>query len=197
MIDFEVERLRRLRASALRLRAVARALRANRGTLEDGLLSSSACAAWRVARVVSGHLRAHPYESFQKDAGLGTLLMNGLVAKAATLGTSRPSQALVQVERHLKVLSRELDDARALTRAADLSDSFGRSQNDIRSLIAAVQCAAGTEQATVSPRCPHEPRVVPRPLSRPETPRRPAPASASSAATAATAATGDWPYLAF
>ena len=195
MIDFEVERLRRLRASALRLRAVSRALGANRAMLDDGLLSLGACAAWRVARVVSGHLRAHPYESFQKDAGLGTLLMNGLVAKAAALGTSRRSQVLAHLERHSTALSRELDDARALTRAADLSDSFGRSQNEIRSLIAAVECAAGAAEATALPRPVPQPRAVPPLPRRTEMPRRPAPVSGSSAA--ATAAGGDWPYLAF
>src|ERR1700730_12699364 len=119
MIDREVERLRRLRATALRVRTVARAL-----SHRDALLNRGRCAAWRVARTVSGRLRAHPYSSFQKDAGIGVVVANSLAAANAALGVKTRRQGLLIFEAHLKSLARELSDVRALTCAQDLNDSF-------------------------------------------------------------------------
>jgi hypothetical protein len=133
MIDREVERLRRLRAAALRVRAVARALRPG-----DTLLNRGRCAAWRVARTVSGRLRAHPYGSFQKDAGIGVVVANSLAAANAALGVKTRHQGLLRFEAILRSLARELSDVRALTSASDLNDSFGRSQIEIRALLAAL-----------------------------------------------------------
>jgi hypothetical protein len=141
MIDTEVERLRRLRASALRLRAVARSLAGTKGSATDPLFYRGACAAWRVARMVSGRLRAHPFAKFQRDAGVGTLIGNELAAKFASLGASSRLQAIKAFELQLKRVSRQLDDARALAWAADLSDALGRSQLEIRSLMAAAEYA--------------------------------------------------------
>jgi hypothetical protein len=133
MLDKEIERLRRLRAAALRVRAVARALRPG-----DTLLNRGRCAAWRVARTVSGRLRAHPYGSFQKDAGIGVVVANSLAAANAALGVKTRHQGLLRFEAHLRSLARELSDVRALTSASDLNDSFGRSQIEIRALLAAL-----------------------------------------------------------
>src|SRR5216683_901544 len=138
MFDKEVERLRRLRAAALRVRAVARALRPG-----DTLLNRGRCAAWRVARFVSGRLRAHPYASFQKDAGIGVVVANSLAAANAGLGVKTRHQGLLRFEAHLKSLAHELSDVRALTCASDLNDSFGRSQIEIRSLLAALAYETG------------------------------------------------------
>jgi len=141
MVDAEVERLRRLRRSALRLRAVARALGKNKWTRNSALLSQGRCAAWRVARIVSGRLRAHPYVPYQQDARFATLLNNSLAATALALTVSSRQRALRVFEAQLKAVMRELDDARSFTSAADLSDTFGRSQKEFRTLIAAVHSA--------------------------------------------------------
>src|SRR5258708_37918785 len=132
MIDKEVERLRRLRAAALRVRAVARAL--GRG---DTLLNRGRCVAWRVARTVSGRLRAHPYGSFQKDAGIGVVVANSLAAVNAALGVKTRHQGLLRFEAHLRSLARELSDMRALTYASDLNDKFAQTQIEILALLAA------------------------------------------------------------
>jgi hypothetical protein len=137
MIDSEVERLRALRASALRVRAVARAL-ARRHPDNDAILNRGACAAWRIARTVSGRLRAHPFLQFQKDASLSVLIANSIAATAAAVRASNRHSALKLFDANLKMLTRELADARALTWVPELSDSFGRSQREIRSVSSAL-----------------------------------------------------------
>jgi hypothetical protein len=165
MIDSEVVRLRQLRATALRVRAIARTL-GRRFPGNDGVLNRGACAAWRVARAVSGRLRAHPFLRYQRDASLAVLVANSLAAKAARLRAVNRHAALKVFDAELKLLARELADARALTWVPELSDSFGRSQDEIRSLSSAL----GFEtQVTV----PQPSRV--RSASTPE---------------------ADWPYLA-
>jgi hypothetical protein len=184
MDDSEVERLRRLRGCALLVRAVARALEGRKCTLHDALFPRSRCAAWRIARAATGRLRAHPYARFQKDAGVGILLKNSVVAKTAALGASSRPQALGRLVARLRALSRELDDARALTWAADLSDSFGRSQREVRSLIATIE---------------HEVRGSREPATRVslDPQRRTASVVGTQAPERAVAAAEDWPYLAF
>jgi hypothetical protein len=169
MIDREVERLRRLRAVALRVRAVARALRPG-----DALLNRGRCIAWRVARTVSGRLRAHPYGSFQKDAGIGVVVANSLAAANAALGVKSRRQGLLRFEAILRSLARELSDVQALTCAPDLNESFSRSQIEIRALLAALGVETG----------------------RAHLPEASAMAPAATAGSALTV-DSDWPYLAF
>ena len=69
MIDPEVARLRRLRGEALLVREIARMFESSQWAANESLLDRSACASWRIARVVSGRLRGHPYAEYQKDAG--------------------------------------------------------------------------------------------------------------------------------
>src|SRR5260370_36165547 len=138
MIDKEVERLRRLRAAALRVRAVARALRPS-----DTLLNRGRCAAWRIARTVSGRLRAHPYGSFQKDAGIGVVVANSLAAPNAALGVKTRRQGLLRFEGYLRSLARGLSDVRALTSATDLNDRFGLSQGGIWAVCGALGGESG------------------------------------------------------
>jgi hypothetical protein len=164
MIDKEVERLRRLRAMALRVRAVARAVGPH-----DALLNRGQCAAWRVARTVSGRLRAHPYANFQRDAGLSVVVANSLAAANAALGVKTRQQGLLRFEAQLKALARELSDVRALTSASDLNDSFGRSQIEIRALLNALAYETGAVR----------PALVPVPDSR-----------------GTAIVDSDWPYLA-
>jgi hypothetical protein len=188
MLDSEVERLRRLRGSALRTRAVARALRGKqpgKPSMHDGLLNRARCAAWRIARAVSGQLRAHPYASFQKDAGIGILLRNSLVASAASFGASTHDQALRYLGSQLRRLAHELDDVRALTRAADLSDLLGRSQWEIRELVAATEGVTQMGSAQLSSGQMGQRGAAPMDSPVVEgASERPVPA-------------GDWPYLAF
>jgi hypothetical protein len=79
MNDPEVARLRRLRSEALRVREVALALGSTE-SLDKRLLDRGACTAWRIARVVSGKLKAHPYLRYQKGVSVGSLVTNRLFA---------------------------------------------------------------------------------------------------------------------
>lgn len=142
MSNQEVKRLRQLRTTALRVRAIAQSLAPS-----DSLLNRGRCAAWRVARIVSGRLRAHPYSGFQKDPGIGVIVANSLAAASAALGVKTRRQGLLRFEAHMRSLARELSDFRALTCASDLNDSFGRSQSEIRALLAALAYETGRVHA--------------------------------------------------
>jgi hypothetical protein len=178
MNDLEVARLRQLRSSALRARAVALALSATRAAAEDPLLTRGACTSWRIARVVSGRLKAHPYPRYQRDTALGVIVLNGVLAGWLALKSRNRLQALCEYETNLRRLARQLEDARALTWSSDLSDTFGRSQTEIRSLLAAVAGETGASGARRSPT---------RELSLTD----------GGVGALAPAIEGDWPYLAF
>ena len=144
MIDSEVTRLRRLRNTALRARAVAAAL--DSGTpRHDSVFSRSAVNFWQITRVITGLLRGHPYLSYQREPGevrglydcAGAGLLGGI---ARYRGRSR--QALSE---ELRRVARELDDARALTWSSDLSDTLGRSQMRVRGLIKELDADARSE----------------------------------------------------
>jgi hypothetical protein len=153
MIDTEVARLRRLRNTALWARAVAAALNtepAGRGSV----FSRSAVRSWQIARVITGWLRAHPYLSYQRGPsevrGVYDRLSAGLLA-GFTRYRGRTLQAFSPV---LRRLARELDDSRALTWSSDLSDTLGRSQKQIRTLLeeldADARDEAGSRRETVA-----------------------------------------------
>ena len=65
-------------------------------------------------------------------------MLNGVLARWLALKSRNRLQALCEYETNLRRLARQLEDARALTWSSDLSDTFGRSQTEIRSLLAAV-----------------------------------------------------------
>jgi hypothetical protein len=91
-------------------------------------------------------------------------------------------RSLQALSNDLQNVARGLDDARALTWSADLSDTFGRSQTQIRKLlreIDAVADAAGAHKVGSSRGV-----VVPR-------------IEARAAVEEATNLAGNWPYLAF
>jgi hypothetical protein len=136
MSNDEVERLRKLRASALRVRAIAQALAVTQPQpLIGDWLKRISGATWRISRAVSGQLRAHPYATFQKDAGVLTILANSLRASAVARCFGRHTRGVSHIATELSSLSRLLDDARALTCTLALSDSFGRSQIEVRTLL--------------------------------------------------------------
>lgn len=170
MIDPEVARLRQLRKLALRARAVARALGSTRWALDEPLLARGACSSWRIARTVSGRLKANPYQRYQKDVGIACLVRGSVLAWLSALTARSRLQALRECESQLRRLSRLLDDARALTWSPDLSDAFGRSQLEIRSLMAALAHETHSTWGAES-------RTAGQQLAQPMA--------------------GDWPYLAF
>jgi hypothetical protein len=135
MIDPEVARLRRLRAEALRAREIARRLGIARWGTKDPLLARGACASWRIARVVTGKLSEHPYLRYQQGAGVGSLLANRLAAEWTALVRRDRTSGLKVYASELQSLSRQLDDARALTWSTDFSDALGRSQGEIKTLL--------------------------------------------------------------
>ncbi|MDP9014853.1 MAG: hypothetical protein M3O41_19765 [Pseudomonadota bacterium] len=179
MSDAEVERLRRLRGTALQVRAVTTALGHGQSMAPDPLLRRARFAAWRVARITSGRLRAHPYARFQQDAGIGFILCNSIVAATAALGARTRQQVLMRTTGQLRRLAREVDLTRALTWAADLSEALGRSQNELRALLDELECATHNEREPIGANTLSPGGVV---LTR--------------SPDCAAAIAGDWPYLA-
>jgi hypothetical protein len=180
MNDPEVLRLRQLRNTALKVRAIAAALRsAETCPPRAATLSRSAAACWRIIRVITGRLRAHPNLSYQQ----GPSRLRGACHRAsarmlATIASHR-GRSLEALSGELRRVVGELDDARALTWSADLSDTFGRSQAQIRRLIQELDAGAREEAGSV----------------REAAVRIEARAEARLGDTGGTAA--NWPYLAF
>jgi len=178
MNDPEVARLRRLRLAALRVRALAIAHGATRTAAKEPLFSRMACATWRIARVASGRLRAHPYARYQKDPSVVILAGYRALAWFLALFGSNRVRALGMCSAPLGRLARQLDDARALTWTPALSDTLGRSQAELRTLMQAL--AFETRSGSDVERLPMHGSSAPE-ARRGEVP----------------AFEGDWPYLAF
>jgi hypothetical protein len=161
----------------LRVREVARAL--DSAQSPNHLLARGACAGWRIARVVSGRLRAHPYWRYQKDVGVGTLLVNRLSASFLAAITRDRVKALKRFESQVHALMRHLDDTRALSWSSNFSDTLARSQYELQSLL---EDLAQITKSTV-----------------PDAERLPKCASPADSLVGELARTveGDWPYLAF
>jgi hypothetical protein len=178
MIDPEVARLRRLRSEALLVREVARTLASTPWAAKESLLDRTACASWRIARIVSGRLRSHPYAAYQKDAGAAARLADRLHASYLALTHKNRLRALRALQQHVNTLGRRLDDAIALAWSSDFSEALSRSQFEIKALGAAIasQTLSGVPQE--------------RPAGR-------APARTDGmAGNLGAALEGDWPYLA-
>jgi hypothetical protein len=177
MIDIEVTRLRRLRNTALRARALAAALDSD-STRRDSVFSRSAVSCWQIARVITGLLRAHPYLSYQRGPGEIRGIYNRVSAGLLGGIARYRDRSLQAFSDELRRVARELDDARALTWSSDLSDTLGRSQTRIRGLIkdldAGVHNEAGSRHETA-------PRVETR---------------AGAVRDDSSSVAGSWPYLA-
>lgn len=178
MIDPEVSRLRRLRTVAFRVRAIARTLGSRPYALNDSLFGRGAGASWRIARAVSGRLKAHPYASYQQDAGFGQQVCDALFASFLALGIRSRVRALAEYESHLCALARQLADVRALTWSPDLGASLGRSQYEIQALLEALARETGSTSDALP--LPHGHAVA-----------------ANGAGNFADPIEGVWPYLAF
>jgi hypothetical protein len=178
MIDTDVVRLRQLRATALRARAVAAAMDASSAEA-DTVFSRSAVSCWRIARVVTGRLRAHPYLSYQRDASATRAVFDRVNAHLLAAVSQRQGQGFQTFAAALKRVAREVDNARSLTWSADLSDSLGRSQTEIRRLIKEVEAGARRESGPLI-----------EAVSRVD-------AGGAAVRNDAAAVEGNWPYLAF
>jgi len=150
----EVTRLRRLRKTALKVRALASFLNssARNGGRRDGVHDRARVLHWHIARIATGRLRSHPYQSYQNDQGL---LETGIDLCAAYLGAALArvrGQGMHHLLGQFHISSRELDDTRALTLSAELSDALGRAQVRMRGLIEEVrgQLPAGSVQRSMA-----------------------------------------------
>jgi hypothetical protein len=144
MIDDEVMRLRRLRNTALRAREIAAMLDSNAAD-RSSVLSQSAVSCWRIARVITGRLREHPYPSYQRGPSTVRCVYQGISAAMVAAIARYRGRTFRTFSAELQCLARELDDARALTCSTELSDTFGRSQAQIRTLIKELEAAALVE----------------------------------------------------
>lgn len=166
------------------MRQIARRLGAARWGLNDPLLERGACASWRIVRVVSGKLIEHPYLRYQQGPGTGSLLGNRLTAEWVALTCKDRSAGLRAYAAELQSLSRQLDDARALTWSTDFSDALGRSRSEIKTLLDTLAAEAQDVQL--------ETRVPVRSARAEGTPR-----TDRLVGGLAQRLEGDWPYLAF
>jgi hypothetical protein len=176
MIDAEVIRLRRLRNTVLRARALAKVLDSRSGGL-NSVFARGARDCWRIARVITGKLRAHPYLAYQQGPGDLRTIYNHLSATVLGGLALRGGRRWRRFAGELQRVSRELDDVRALTWSSELSDTLGRSQMQVRRLVMEVDVAARKEGGAT-----HQP-------ARLETPVVADGRNASSGP-------GQWPYLA-
>jgi hypothetical protein len=175
MIDAEVMRLRRLRATALRARALAAVLKTSEPR-RDSVLSRSAVICWQIARTITGRLRGHPDLSYQRGPSELRTLVDGIRANVLGSVTRDRKRSLAMLADEVQGVARELDDARALTWSAELSDDFGRAQIHVRRLISDL---GGSRQGTGL-----------RAARAPARGRGAIPEGQSDVA-------GNWPYLAF
>ena len=138
MLDTEVHRLRRLRNRALRARAIARALNANRAH-PDSTFSRSARICWRIARVISGSLRSHPYRRYQTGPGSLRLLSDRLIAGVlGGLARHRGRSLRSQVQIHDL-----MDELRTAIRMAAGSRAVASPRKDVT--VEAHSAAAGAK----------------------------------------------------
>jgi hypothetical protein len=144
MIDDEVMRLRRLRNTALRAREIAAMLDSNAAD-RSSVLSQSAVSCWRIARVITGRLREHTYPSYQRGPSTVRCAYQGISAAMVAAIARYRGRTFRTFSAELRCLARELDDARALTCSTELSDTFGRSQAQIRTSIKELEAAALVE----------------------------------------------------
>jgi hypothetical protein len=147
MFDAEVMRLRRLRRTALRARALAESLDSH-ATRADGVFAKSAAGCWRIARTISGRLRAHPHPRFQRGPSNAAGAFDGLRASWSGAVARYKGRSLQCCSAHLALVIRELDDVRAVAWSADFSENLGRSQAQLRRLIQEADAAAQREGGT-------------------------------------------------
>ena len=90
---------------------------------------------WAIARIATGHLRAHPYLSYQRGPSPVRDFADRTAAALSGWMTRHPGRALALYVGQLNILARTLDDTRALTWSPALSDALGRSQIQLRRFL--------------------------------------------------------------
>jgi hypothetical protein len=130
----DVSRLRRLRRTALKTRALAAVLRDNderrQSFIDRGMVLS-----WRLARITTGRLRSHPNPAFHRDQSRFESFQDGMGAIVEGLKARKAERRVQAFTTQLKFLSRELDNTRSLTLTPDLSDALGRAQWQMREIL--------------------------------------------------------------
>jgi hypothetical protein len=134
MIDAEVVRLRNLRNLALRARALADNLDAQREGPES-IFGACAVNCWGLVRVLSGHLKGHPYLSYQSGPSRARDLYYALLAAPIGSAARQKNRRHTVFAAYLQAVARELENTRAVTRSPDLSDALGRIQQRLRVLL--------------------------------------------------------------
>ena len=116
---------------------------------------------------------------YQRDVGVGSIVSNRLFASFLAMTSRDRVQALKRFESQVHALMRHLDDTRALSWSSDFSDTLGRSQYELQSLL---EDLAQITKSTV-----------------PAAERLPKRANRTDNLVGEIARTveGDWPYLAF
>jgi hypothetical protein len=147
MIDTEVVRLRQLRNAALRARALAKALKSD--SIDHCVFAKSALMCWTISRIVTGHLRAHPYLRYQQGPSQIRELTDRALASIVALTARRRNRCFSVYAPELQSVSRELADVRALTWSADLSDALGRAQLQLHRLAQELDASARHEVGAV------------------------------------------------
>jgi hypothetical protein len=109
MIDAEVLRLRRLRNTALRVRALAEAM-ASHPVRRDSVLSRGGRYCWRIARLITGTLRAHPYLSYQRGPSEVRAAYDKLSAGLLGGIAQYRGRSLQVFSTELQRIARELDE---------------------------------------------------------------------------------------
>lgn len=148
MIDAEVVRLRKLRNVALRARALAKALESD--SVDHGVFAESSIMCWTISRIATGHLRAHPYLSYQQGPSRTRELADRAIASIAAFTARRQNRRFTVYAPELQSVAREVADVRALTWSADLSDALGRAQLQLRGLAQRLDAGARHESGAVS-----------------------------------------------
>ncbi len=179
MIDAEVMRLRKLRNVALRVRAIAAVL-STECTTQQRTIAMSALVSWRVARLVTGRLWAHPNLSYQKGPHRIRYMLDRAVAFAIGATARYRGHALRAYAAELQILARELDDARALTWDQDWSDTLGPAQRQLRGLMQQLPAVPSRTARVAERRIAENSRL-----------------SANGRQLDDVAIPNDWPYLAF
>lgn len=139
MVDAEVLRLRKLRNVALRARALSRSLDTD-SSAGESIFAKGSVVCWTIARIATGRLRAHPYLSYQKGRSRLADLLDETIAAAAAMAVQSGERALRVYAQQLAAVAREVDDVRALTWSAELSDALGRMQQQMRALTQQLDC---------------------------------------------------------
>lgn len=162
---------------ALRARALADNLDTEHDDA-DSVFGACAVNCWGLVRVISGHLKAHPYLSYQRGPSRSRDLFYGVLAAPIGSAARQKNRRHSVFAGYLQTLARELENTRAVTRSPDLSDALGRVQVRLRELLEEILAGAHREGGVQH-------------VSRADTLR-----VASARARAQNASSTDWPYLA-